>query len=115
MGMHSDHCKTKKKNAQLMKQKKADATYQNLGEKEILESSNEELLPHFLEANKNMIESMGGKKKWDNLPEAEKKEHLTLVMEQLVIKLGQEAYDMLSDHENKIMKLFIWAGSGQQG
>jgi hypothetical protein len=111
-GMHSDHCKKEKKDAQLMEQKKVDATYQVLGEKEILESSNEELLPHFLEANKNMIESVGGKKKWDNLPETEKKEHLALMMEQLIIKLGKEAYEMLSDHEKKIMKLFIWAGCG---
>jgi len=34
------------------------------------------------------------------------------MMEQLVIELGKEAYEMLSDHEKKIMKLFIWAGCG---
>ena len=95
-----------------MEQKKAEATYQTLGEKEILESSNEELMPYFLEANKEMIESVGGKNKWDSLPEHQQKEHLAKMMEQLVIKLGKEAYEMLSDQEKKILKLFIWAGCG---
>jgi regulator of sigma D len=111
-GMNSDHCKKEKKDAHLMEQKKAQATYQTLGEKEILESSNEDLMPYFLEANKEMIESVGGKNKWDSLPEHQQKEHLAKMMEQLVIKLGKEAYEMLSDQEKEILKLFIWAGCG---
>ena len=102
-GMHSDHCKKEKKDAQLMEQKKMDATFQVFGEKEILESSNQELLPHFLEANNNMIQSVGGQNKWDSLPEEEKKEYLTVMMEQLVINLGKEAYEMLSDHEKSCL------------
>ena len=89
-----------------------DATFQVLGEKEILESSNQELLPHSLEANNNMIQSVGEQNKWDSLPEEEQKECLAVMMEQLVINLGKGAYEMLSDHENKIMKLFIWADCG---
>ena len=111
-GMSSDHCQKEKKDAQLMEQKKRHATFQILGENEILESSNQELLPHFLKANKDMIERLGGQSKWNILPEAEQKEHMALMMEQLVIELGKEAYEMLSDHEKKVMKLFIWAGCG---
>ena len=48
-----------------------------------------------------MIESVGGRKKWDELQETEKKKHPALMMEQLVIELGKEAYEMLSDHEKK--------------
>ena len=58
-----------------------DATFQVLGEKEILESSNQELLPHFLEANNNMIQSVGGQNKWDSLPEEEQKEYLAVMMD----------------------------------
>jgi len=32
------------------------------------------------------------------------------MLEQLVIKLGKEAFDLLSDNEKHIMKFFIWAG-----
>ena len=34
------------------------------------------------------------------------------MMEQLVIKLGKEAYEMLSDQEKRILKPFIWACHG---
>ena len=95
-----------------MEQKKTNATYQIIGEKKILDSSNEELIPYFLETNEQMIESVGGKSKWNSLPEAETKEHLAVMMEQLVIKLGKEAYKMCSDQEKIIFKLFICAGCG---
>ena len=91
-GWHGDHCKKEKKDAQMMEQKKTDATYQIIGEKEILDSSNEELMPYFLEANEQMIESVGGKSKWNSLPEAEKKEHLAVMMEQLVEKRPMKCF-----------------------
>ena len=59
-----------------------------------------------------MIDRVGGQRKWDDMPEVEQKEHTALMMEQLVIELGKEAYEMLSDHEKRVMKLFIWAGYG---
>ena len=34
------------------------------------------------------------------------------MLEQLVITLGKEAFELLSDNEKHIMKLFIWAGCG---
>src|SRR6266516_3595592 len=59
-GMNSDHCSKEKKDARLMEKKKTAATYQVLGEEEILEKSNEELLPHFLEAREKMIKGLEG-------------------------------------------------------
>jgi hypothetical protein len=32
------------------------------------------------------------------------------MLEQLVIKLGKEAFELLSDNEKLVIKLFIWAG-----
>jgi hypothetical protein len=34
------------------------------------------------------------------------------MLEQLVIKLGKEAFELLSNNEKLVMKLFIWAGCG---
>jgi hypothetical protein len=34
------------------------------------------------------------------------------MLEQLVIKLGREAFELLSDNEKLVMKVFIWAGCG---
>src|ERR1700722_8827987 len=111
-GMHSDHCAKEKKDALLMQKEKMQATYQTLGEDEILEKSNQELLPYFVEANKDMIRAAGGQLKWDQLPEHEQTEKNAAMMEKLVIQLGRESYTALSDDERRIMKLFIWAGCG---
>ena len=47
VGMHTDHCSKEKKDVEGMQAKKMDAVHQTLGEKEILDKSTEELLPHF--------------------------------------------------------------------
>jgi len=112
VGMHSDHCSKEKKDFAGMKAKKTAAIHQTLGEKEILDKSTEELLPHFLEANDQMIKNAGGKAKWNSLSEDERSEQKATMVEQLVIKLGKEAFELLSDDEKCIMKLFIWAGCG---
>ena len=111
-GMNTDHCAKEKKDAYLLQQEKQKATFQTLGEDQILQMSNQELLPDFLEAQRDMIESAGGKKKWECLSQLERDERQAATMEKLVIRLGKEHYDTLSDDEKRILKLFIWAGCG---
>jgi len=43
-GIHSDHCAKEKKDAQLMEKQKQEATNQVLGEKAMLNKTEEELL-----------------------------------------------------------------------
>jgi hypothetical protein len=111
-GMHSDHCAKEKKDVQMMEKEKLLATYQSLGEDKILEESNEELLPHFLQAKKDMILAAGGNSKWQNLSQIAQAEHEAVMLEQLVIKLGKDSFDLLSEDEKRILKLFVWAGCG---
>ena len=112
VGLHSDHCAKEKKDVKLMKDKKMKAVYQSIGEEELIEISNEELKSEIKEAEKQKIKAAGGKAKWDKLSDNEKKERTAVMMESLVIKLGKEAYEMMSDDEKGTMKLFIWAGCG---
>ena len=111
-GMHTDHCAKEKKDARLLEQEKILATYQSLGEDQIVEKSNQELLPYFLDAQKKMIDLAGGRKKWDSLSESEKVERNAVSMEQLTKDLGRDHYEKLSDDGKRILKLFIWAGCG---
>src|SRR5579859_293401 len=111
-GMITDHCSKEKKDAHFLEKEKMSATYQSLGENEILNKMNQELLPHFLESRKKMIKATGGNSKWNALSEVEKAERQSEAMEQLVIELGKESYELLSDDEKRILKLFIWAGCG---
>ena len=56
-----------------------------------------------------MIKNASGKAKWNGLSEGERSEQKAAMLEQLVIKLGKEAFELLSDDEKHVMKLFIWA------
>jgi hypothetical protein len=72
--MHSDHCNKEKKDAEGLKAKKIEAVHQTLGEKEILDKLTQELLPHFLKANSQMIKDAKGKDKWNRLSENKQSE-----------------------------------------
>src|SRR3984893_988226 len=111
-GMHSDHCAKEKKDAQLLEKEKTSAVYKSLGEDAIMERSNQELQPDYLEAWRDMIKSVGGAKKWSALSENEQAEKEAGMLEQLVIKLGKDRLEELDENERRILKLFIWAGCG---
>ena len=111
-GMMSDHCAKEKKDAQLLQQEKLLATYQSLGEDEMLNKSNQELLPSFMEARRKMIDAAGGDGKWSKLPQSVQSEREAVMMEKQVIELGKAAFELLSADEKHILKLFIWAGCG---
>jgi hypothetical protein len=95
-----------------LKAKKIKAVHQTLREKEILVKSTQELLPHFLKANSQMIKNAEGKDKWNGLVENEQSEQNAAMLEQLVIKLRKKAFELLSDNEKLVMKPFIWASCG---
>ena len=110
-GMLTDHCAKEKKDVMpVLEQKKIDAMYQKLGEDVVHDSSNAELLPKFLGSYSRMIKDFGGQDKWGTLAEDEQKGRI--MTEEIVIDLGKEAYEMLSDTEKRTLKLFIWAGCG---
>jgi hypothetical protein len=111
-GVHSDHCAKEKKDAKLLEKEKASAMYQSLGEDVITESSNQDLQPAYLEARRAMIESVGGLKKWNGLSASAQAEKEAGMLEHLVVKLGKDKFEELDKDEQRILKLFIWAGCG---
>ena len=64
-GMHLDHCAKERKDFSLMKKEKEVATYQFLGEDELLKKSNQELVLHIVKAHEQMIKNVGGLHKWN--------------------------------------------------
>ena len=112
VGMHSDHCAKEKKDANLMKAKKMDATEQLLGENRILNDSADELWPHYLAANTEKIKNAGGQNAWNQLSQLEQDECNTQMLTKLTINLGRDSFDKLSDQEKTIFELFVWVGCG---
>ena len=111
LGMHSDHCSKEKKDFKQLQKKKKNAVEQILGENKILELSNE-LLPWFFEANDEMIKAAGGKDKYESLCQEEKDVLHSAMMQKLIIRLGQDAYEEMctysSTFENSDLCIFWW-------
>jgi len=59
-----------------------------------------------------MIKKAGGKSKWSALSDHCHAERHAVMVESLVTELEKEAFDLLSDEEKQVLKLFIWAGCG---
>jgi len=111
-GMSSDHCGKEKKDFKLMGEKKEAAIEQILGEKRILDDSVDELMPHYIQANEEMLKEIGGETAWNALDEAEQKELKSVMLQKLTADLGKDAFEKLSDQEKELFKLFIWVGCG---
>jgi len=111
-GMHSDHCAKEKKDAHLMEALKGAAIDQVLGEEAMLDKTTSEIQEIFDKGEKAMIKKAGGKSKWSALTDHGRAERRAVMVESLVAELGKEAFDLLSDEEKRVLKLFIWAGCG---
>jgi hypothetical protein len=65
-----------------------------------------------MEARKEMIKAIGGEVKWNSLSALEQADQMARMMEKLVIELGKASFEMLSDDEKPVLKLFICCGYG---
>ena len=111
-GMNTDHCAKEKKDAQKMEELKKWAVDQHLGETAMFEKSMEEINELYRKGEKEMIRIAGGDNKWKTLSPVIQAEKYAHMLEKVGADLGKEAFEMLSDHERRTLRLFIWAGCG---
>jgi hypothetical protein len=83
-----------------------------LGEQKILDSGNQELVPKFYAKYCEVISKLGGTGAWNVLPLKTQRAHLARMSEDLVIDLGKDVYQMMSDKEKRYLTYFVWAGCG---
>jgi hypothetical protein len=97
--MMTDHCAKEKKDVHMLEELKKSAVLQQLGEQKILDSDNQELVPKFYAKYHKVISNFGGTSTWNALPLETQRAHLAKMSEDLVIDLGKDAYEMMSDKE----------------
>ena len=112
MGMNTDHCSKEKKDSRMLEERKAWAVNQHLGGEKMLDMSLEEVTAYFGKEEADMIKKAGGSQKWNALPDFKKAEKKAVMLENAVAELGKEAFEDLSMEEQRVLKLFIWAGCG---
>ena len=91
---------------------KSQAVAKILGEKAMVEKDLKELDELLDKATKELIKKVGGKTKWAALSAEVQAEKCAGMIEGVIAELGKEAFEMLSDEEKCVLKLFIWAGCG---
>lgn len=111
-GISSDHCSKERKFAKDMQGKKTTATHQLLGEKELLDGSFDDIDAVFEEAWDEMIVNVGGQSKWDALSKNEQALQHAIVTKTVLISLGEDKYNELSEEEKRELDFFIWVGCG---
>ena len=99
VGMMTDHCAREKKDVHMLEELKKSALLQQAGEQRILDSDNQELVPNFYAKYCKVISKFGGTGAWNALPLETQHAHLAGMSEDLVIDLGKDAYEMMSDKE----------------
>ena len=95
-----------------MEEKKTAAVEQVLGEEQIINDSTDELMPHFVYANQEMLKEIEGEAAWNALDEAAQKELKSAMLQKLTEDIRKDAFEKLSDQEKALFKLFIWVGCG---
>ena len=68
--------------------------------------------PRLKNVGEKMIKKAGGQEKWVALSESKKAEKKAVMLEEAIAELGHEAFNKLSDDDQRVFWLFIWAGCG---
>jgi len=97
VGINSDHCAKEKKDACMLEELKNWMVEQSLGEDTIFELTIQQLDELFEKAQKEMIKSAGGKKKWDNLSESAKSGKQTGMRESILSDLSKKELEKLPE------------------
>jgi hypothetical protein len=111
LGLGSDHAEDQKKLARLLEEWKKISDRAMRGEKHMQQMALNELLPIIAEESERKIEAAGGIAAWEAMSEDEKDLWDCGAYERLVCaQFGEEAWEKLSDAEQREAQLFIWAG-----
>ncbi|KAF8800758.1 hypothetical protein BYT27DRAFT_7235975 [Phlegmacium glaucopus] len=106
-GMHADHCAKEKKDYDLMGKKKTEAVHQVLGKRRIIDDTNEELMPFFLSAHKEMVEDACAIGSTLMVSVQSSAFHVSRCWQSFQPDLGQDAFENLSLHEERALFMLL--------
>lgn len=109
-GMNGDHAADQKKTFGLMGAWKHRMTLLDLGSSKLCSAPVPEIVELVNSAHTAKISSAGGAEAWSQLSEADQEAQNILMMEDLAITLGDEAFELLSEAEQHELTLFLQAG-----
>ncbi|KAJ7715048.1 hypothetical protein B0H16DRAFT_1340269 [Mycena metata] len=109
-GMHGDHAADGKKDHCILSELKAQFQLLDLGTRQFIASSPEQLEVITEKAHKGAIEDAGGPEAWDALPREERDKRNLAAMNELKISFGEDVYDAMTDDEKRRFDRCLWGG-----
>ncbi|KAG2337689.1 hypothetical protein BDR05DRAFT_1004857 [Suillus weaverae] len=112
-GMHTDHASDQKKTCRLWKEWKHRVICASYGFEHIEKMKCDapiDLCAILLQATQEIINSLGGSKKWDALDVDSCRPYVTEMMEGLALRFSEGILAALPDEEHRSVELFFWAG-----
>jgi hypothetical protein len=109
LGLGSDHAEDQKKLARLLEEWKKISDRALCGEKQMQHIAVNELLPIIAQECECKIEAAGGIAAWEAMSENEKDKWDCAAYEHLCSRFRKEAWEKLSDAEQREAQLFVWA------
>jgi hypothetical protein len=109
-GMHTDHAEDQEKLACLIQVWKKLCERELRGELVLRSLLPEQLLPLLFAESQWMISEAGGPDAWAMLSEEEQAVKNAAVLTNLCLRIGQEAFDALTEEQKIEVNFFIWAG-----
>lgn len=109
-GMNGDHAADQKKTFALMGAWKYWMTLLDLGSAKLRSTPVPEIVDLVNSAHATKITNAGGMEAWLQLSETDQEAQNILMMEDLAISLGDEAFELLSEPEKRELTLFLRAG-----
>ncbi|KAJ7497804.1 hypothetical protein B0H11DRAFT_2226426 [Mycena galericulata] len=95
-GMHGDHAADGKKDARILSELKKEFGLLDLGTRQLLASSPEQMEVVIEKANEGKIQDAGGLEAWNALTQEERDKRSIETMNELKVSIGQDVYDSMT-------------------
>lgn len=110
MGMHADHAADGKKNHRIFSELKTEFGLLDLGTRQLIASSPEQMEFITDKAKEGTIQDAGGLEAWNALPQEDRDRLNLQTMNELKISFGQDVYDSMSESEQRRFNICLWGG-----
>ncbi|TFY54149.1 hypothetical protein EVG20_g9828, partial [Dentipellis fragilis] len=109
-GFHTDHAEDQKRLVRVWVAHKRQMKHEVRGEQALKFMASDKVLMVAWEASRESIEAVGGIQEWERMGTANKEAHLKIAYQNVMVKLGKDAFTALSDVEKADIDFFVWTG-----
>ncbi|KAE9385516.1 hypothetical protein BT96DRAFT_840599 [Gymnopus androsaceus JB14] len=109
-GFHSDHAADQKKLFELMKKWKRQLDREQRGQRAVKRLTDNEYAYLVFTGAQALVQKAGGPAAWDRLSADERTRRIEAMKKHIVLDMGEDEFQKLTEEEKAEVDLFLWAG-----